>query len=186
MDIMEAIYTRRSIRKYQNQTIPKELMQKLLEAAVMAPSGSNAQAWAFAVVQDPGLLKSYSDRAKVIFLEILRKYSDPQNYIDTLANPEFNIFYDAGNLVVIYGDSKNPTAVTDCSMAAQNLMLAAHAARLGSCWIGFSGPFFDSEECKKELGIPEHFKAIAPIILGYPEVVPESYKRESPQVLVWK
>lgn len=186
MDVMEALYTRRSIRKYRNEPVSREQLLKLLEAATLAPSGSNLQPWSFAVIQDSGLLQSYSDRAKTIFLNWMADKPDPQNYKTLLAKADFNIFYNAGTLVIIYAAPGNPMAYGDCAMAAQNLMLAAHAAGLGSCWIGFAMGLFDSAEFKRELGIPETHKAVAPLILGCPETVSSGYSRKPPEVLAWK
>ena len=185
MDLMNALYTRRSIRKYKSVPVPKELIAKLLEAATLAPSASNSQPWSFVVIQDVELLKSYSDRAKALFLNLISDKLDPHNYKALLSNPDFNIFYNAGTLVIIYG-SNQPTAYSDCSLAAQNLMLAAHVNGLGTCWIGFSSSLFNDPSFKTELGIPQNLSAVAPIIVGYPEVIPEGFTRNSPEVLVWK
>jgi nitroreductase len=185
MELLEAIATRRSIRKYQEKPVPRELIQKLLDTAILAPSGSNGQPWAFAIIQDKELLKSYSDRAKEMFIHLFDNRPDPQNYRQILANPDFNIFYNAGTLVVIYWH-QTPTATEDCSMAAQNFMLAAHDAGLGTCWIGFSFMLLNDASFLAELGIPEGYTAVAPLILGYPETVPQDYKRNPPKIFVWK
>ena len=185
MDLMNALATRRSIRNYQSDPVPRELVAKLLEAATLAPSGSNSQPWSFVVIQDAGLLKSYSDRAKALLLNNMSNKPDPHNYKALLVNPDFNIFYNAGTLVIIYGNDQ-PTAYGDCCLAAQNLMPAAHDNGLGTCWIGFSTGLFDYPALKTELGIPQNLSAVAPIMVGYPEVIPEGYTRNSPQVLVWK
>ena len=78
------------------------------------------------------------------------------------------------------------TAYGDCCLAAQNLMLAAHAQGLGTCWIGFSSALFNDLDFQTELGIPQTLTAVSPLIVGYPEVIPEGYTRNPPQVLVWK
>jgi nitroreductase len=185
MDLIEAISTRRSIRKYKSDPVPKELIAKLLEAATLAPSASNSQPWSFIVIQDAGLLKNYSDRAKSLFLNYISDKPDPHNYKAILANPDFNIFYNAGTLVIIYGNGQ-PNAFGDCCLAAQNLMLTAHAKGLGTCWIGFSSALFDDPSFKTELGIPQNLSAAAPLIVGYPEFTPSGFTRNPPQVLVWK
>lgn len=183
---MKAIYSRRSIRKYLSKPVPKETIEKLIEAATLAPSGSNSQPWAFVVIQDQAILKDYSEKAKTLFIDFIKDKPETQNYLNILSNPNFNIFYNAGTLVIIYGNSNNPTSHGDCSMAAQNLMLAAHANDLGTCWIGFSFLLFNDSTFKKELGIPENYSAIAPLIIGYPDSIPSEYSRNPPQILVWK
>ena len=185
MELIHALYTRRSIRKYKNTPVPKELINKLLEAATLAPSASNSQPWSFAVIQDQELLKKYSDRAKVLCLASLQSKPDPHDYRKILADPEFNIFYNAGTLIIIYG-SQGATSYGDCCLAAQNLMLAAHAEGLGTCWIGFSFALLDDPDFKTELGIDENLTVVAPIITGYPEFVPSSYTRKPPRILLWK
>jgi nitroreductase len=182
MDLKQAIYTRRSIRKYKNEPVSKEMIAKLLEAATLAPSASNSQPWSFVVIQDSELLKTCSDRAKSFCLKRMQAQPDPHNYRALLSNPDFNIFYDAGTLVIIYGN-KQTTAYGDCCLAAQNLMLAAHAAGLGTCWIGFSSALFDDPDFKAELGIPRDLTAVAPIIVGYPEFTPSEYTRNPPKII---
>jgi nitroreductase len=185
MELIHALYTRRSIRKYKNTPIPKEVINKLLEAATLAPSGSNSQPWSFVIIQDHQLLKEYSDRAKVLCLSSLMNKPDPHDYRKILVDPDFNIFYNAGTLIIIYC-SEGATSYGDCCLAAQNLMLAAHAEGLGTCWIGFSAAFLDDPDFKKELGIAQNLTAVAPIIIGYPEFTPSAYTRKQPHILVWK
>lgn len=186
MDIMEGIYTRRSIRKYTEKEVPKEDVKKLIEAAIMAPSASNTQTWSFAVIQNRENLKRYSETAKGMMLQILEGKPDPHGYREILSNPDFDIFYGAGTLVVIYSTAGGTQTAINCSMAAENLMLAAHAQGLGTCWIGFSVAYLNSAEFKKEHGIPETYTAIAPIVAGYPGFRPSSYARKEPQILVWE
>lgn len=186
MELKEAIFTRRSVRKYKDQPVSKETINTLIEAAIQAPSASNSQPWAFAVIQDPELLKSYSDRAKVLMLDLMGDDPNARGYKTALSNPDFNIFYNATSLVVIYTTSKGPLANGDCCLAAQNLMLTAHDNGLGTCWIGFSMLLLNSAEMKKELGIPEEYTAAASLIVGYPEKNPSATSRKPPQILAWK
>jgi nitroreductase len=186
MDVMNAIYTRRSIRNYKNEPVSKEMVNKLLEAATMAPSGSNMQPWVFVVIQDVKTLQSYSDRAKALCLHWINDKPDPHDYKKIFTNPEFNLFYNAGTLVIIYRNTGITTGFGDCCLAAQNLMLAAHAHELGACWIGFSVALFDSMDFKKELGIPLTYQAVAPIIVGYPEASTVDFSRNPPSILAWK
>jgi nitroreductase len=185
MELKEAIYTRRSVRKFKDQPVSKETINSLIEDAIQAPSATNSQPWAFVVIQDAELLKKYSDRAKVIMLELMGNNPDANGYKAILANPNFNIFYNATSLVIIYATPAGHLAKGDCCLAAQNLMLSAHDKGLGTCWIGFSMPLLDSAEMKKELGVPENYSAVAPLIIGYPDVVAASSSRKPPQILAW-
>ena len=80
-----------------------------------------------------------------------------------LSDPEFNIFYHAPALIVITAAQPTDWAVEDCALAAENLMLAAHAAGLGSCWIGFAQHWLGTPEGKTALGLPPSYSPIAPI-----------------------
>jgi nitroreductase len=184
MELMSAISTRRSIRRYKNQPVSKDTVTKLLEAAILAPSASNSQPWAFVVVQDSDVLKSYSDRAKTYLLNLMAEQDDPHGYRTSLSNPNFDIFYNTGTLITIYATSIK--GKVDCCLAAQNLMLTAHALGLGTCWIGFSQPLLNSSEFKTELGIPTEYIAVAPLIVGYPEISPAKVSRKPPEILVWQ
>ncbi len=186
MDLIEAIFSRRSVRNYKNEKVPKEIINKLLEIATQAPSSSNSQPWTFAVIQNPTLLKSYSDKAKKLLLKLMGDNPDPQGYRSKLSSPDFNTFYNASTLIIIYANSDRLQSTGDCSMAAQNLMLAAHSYGLGTCWIGFSTPLVNSDEFKQELGIPLTYKAVAPVILGYPDVSLSTIPKKPPEVLIWK
>ena len=113
-----------------------------------------------------------------------------------LADPHFNIFYDAGTLVVICArvtpefftpDSwpAHSFVVADCWLAAENFMLAACAEGLGTCCIGFSVAALNDPHIKAELGIPAAVEAFAPIIVGVPAVVTPLVPRKPPVVLRW-
>ncbi len=186
MELSTAISTRRSIRRFKNEPVSKDTVNKLVGAATLAPSASNSQPWSFVVVQDSAMLKRYSDNAKIYLLNLMADRADPHGYKSALSNPNFNVFYNAGTLVVIYATSDTQQAARDCCLAAQNLMLTAHDLGLGTCWIGFSQPLLDSVDFKNELGIPVTNIAVAPIIVGYPEVSLPKVQRKPPQILVWK
>src|SRR5579872_7323012 len=101
MEMKETIEQRRAVRDYTDQPIEKATVLALLHAAIQAPSAMNLQPWAFAVIQDKDWLKRHSDRAKVLVIkggEFAQKRAELKAM---LADPEFNIFYNAGTLVVI-------------------------------------------------------------------------------------
>jgi nitroreductase len=106
MDLMEAIYRRRSVRAYTGEPLTEDVVRELLDAAIQAPSAMNAQPWAFIIVQDRALLRSLSDRAK---RHLLCAYAgDPRmdRYRDVLSDPQFDIFYGAPALIVICAAEK--------------------------------------------------------------------------------
>lgn len=186
MELLNAIYSRRSIRNFQPEPVTKDQVNQLLTAAVQAPSAMNSQPWSFAVIQDPQLLKELSDRAKTFLLGILKEKPLMEKYRGAMMNSEFNIFYNASTLIVIYAKPEGPDPETDCCLAAQNIMLAAHSLGLGSCWIGFACPLLNLADMKKELGIPAEYSAIAPLIIGVPAGNAVEIPRKEPEILLWK
>lgn len=186
MELKEAISTRRSVRKYKSQPVPEQDIRELLALAAMAPSGMNSQPWLFAVIEDREYLKELSGRSKALMLKRLQAAPHMDRYRGLLYNPDFNIFYDAPALVLIYGDKNAITYIYDCSLAAQNLMLAAWDRGIGSCWIGFATFAGNSPEVKSELNIPGGYELVAPVILGYPENQVGQVKRNELKIASWK
>ena len=148
MDTMEAILTRRSIRKYTKQPVSDEVVKELLEAAMCAPSGGNKQPWHFVIINDHKIMdeipkyQPYSQMLKEAPVAIL-VCCDPN-----LQLQEFG--------------------VEDCSAATQNILLAAHAKGLGAVWIAVYHVEPVTTALKKLLNIPEHIMFTALIAIGYP------------------
>lgn len=186
MELMEAINSRRSIRNYTEQKVDKVIINELLQAAVQAPSATNSQPWVFAIIQDQERLRQYSDRAKALLLSVLDKSPTLIKYRAMLSKPDFNIFYNANTLIVIYAKPEGPHPVEDCCLAAQNLMLTAYGSGLGTCWIGFANGLLNLPEIKQELGVPEEYVAAAPIIVGYPQSAVPGVPKKTPEIIFWK
>lgn len=184
MDVLEAIYQRRAVRAYTAQAVDREVITRLLQAAVHAPSALIAQPWAFVVIQDRSRLKTYSDRAKALLRDGEARDPGTRHFREILSSPDFNIFYDAGTLILICATSRLHAA-EDCALAGENLMLAACSLGLATCPIGFARPFFNLPEVKAELGIPAELSPVLPIIVGYPREVSPATPREAPRILAW-
>jgi len=184
MSLKRAIAERRAVRSFTDEAVGERNIRELLEAAVRAPTALHAEPWAFAVVQDRRLLKQLSDRAKAMVLAS----SDPhaQSLASLLSQPDFNIFYDAGTLVVIGARARNPFVSADCWLAAENLMLAACAMGLGTCVIGFAVGALQLPAVKADLGIPADVVPVAPIIVGVPRALPPPTSRRTPDIVAWK
>jgi nitroreductase len=181
MDINAAIFGRRSVREYTAQSIDAQAIQPLINAAVHAPNAVNQQPWAFTVVRDRSVLARVSDNAKRHMLATMpARYSD--YFRPRLTDPDFDMFYRAPVLIVISATEQGPWIVEDCALAAQNLMLAAYAAGLGTCWIGFAQGFLNTPEGKKALDLPSAWVTVAPIIVGYPKAAPAAKPRNEPMV----
>jgi nitroreductase len=195
LSVLDAIFTRRSIRAYAPDPLDAATVRSLLDAAVQAPTALRAEPWAFVVVQDRAVLASLSDRAKGRWGEEAAHYRDlhavgepalSRTFAERMSDPAFSIFYDAGTLIVICARLHGPFVAADCWLAAANLMLAAWALGLGSCCIGSAIPVLNAPDTKAQLGIPAEAQAIAPIIVGVPAKQPvPGVTRQAPQIFSW-
>jgi nitroreductase len=182
MDVNEAISGRRSVREYMAQTVERELINRLIDAAVQAPSAVNQQPWSFTVVRDQQVLDRISQDAKSHMLAIMPVGPHSEHFRNILGDPQFQIFYHAPVLILISATAQGPWIVEDCALAAENLMLAAYAGGLGSCWIGFAQSFLNTPEGKKALALPDAWVPIAPIIVGHPAVKAPPVARKAPEI----
>lgn len=188
MSLMEAIYKRCSVRSYSPERLDQTTIRTLLAAAVRAPTAVHLEPWAFAILQDTSALKRLSDRAKPLFLEeVQRAHLDRGGHtLGMFASPDFNMFYNAGTLIIICGKPMGPFVVADCWLAAENLILAACSIGLGTCVIGSAVPALNTPDIKAEFGIPDELTAIAPIIVGVPSGETLPTVRKEPEVVFWK
>lgn len=163
-ETIETILNRRSVRVYSEEQIKQEDLDLILKAGYNAPSGCNMQPWHFTVVQNQELLKKISDDSKKEFAnsenEMFRKMATNENY---------NVFHKAQTVIFVSGEKTSPSAIMDCSAAAQNMLLAAQTLNIGTCWIGLCTFLFKSkpEESKELLKIPEGYDPYFAITFGY-------------------
>jgi len=149
MDAIEAIMTRRSIRKYTKDAVSDELIEKLLGAAMSAPSAGNQQVWRFVVITEREILDE------------IPKY-----------HPHSKMLKDAPLAILVCGDLEAETRkgfwIQDCAAATENILIAANALGLGAVWLGV----YPREErvvgIKKVLGLPEHIIPLSLIPIGHP------------------
>jgi nitroreductase len=181
MELMDAIFGRRSIRDYRPDPVPQETITRLFDAAIHAPSAINQQPWSFLVVRDRPLLDRISHDAKAHMLNV-RSTALPARLYESLGNPDFHVFYHAPVLIVISAIERGPWIAEDCALAAENLMLAAHGMGLGSCWIGLAQAWLDTPKGKEALGIPASHDVVAPIIVGFPGTASPAVPRKAPDV----
>lgn len=150
---LEVLKTRRAIRSYESRIPEKELIDKVLEAGTYAPTGMGMQSPVIVAVTNPDV----RDRLSKMNAEIMGRDTDP--------------FYGAPVVLVVLADKDIPTYLYDGSLVMGNLMNAAHAVGLGSCWIHRAKEVFETEEGKamlKEWGIEGNYEGIGNCILGYP------------------
>lgn len=185
---LQVINERRSVRAYLPAVLDEFGIRTLLDAAVRAPTAMHQEAWAFVIVQDPALLQRLSDRAKTeMVARAAHHTADRGGHLpEAFLRPDFNIFHNAGTLVAICTRPLSEFAVADCWLAAENLMLAAHAASLGTCVIGSAVIAMNTPEGKTELGIPADYTVVAPIVVGVPEGTGVPTPRKRPVILAWK
>jgi len=153
-EVIKNLVERRSVRSYKDTPIPEEVLDEILTAGTYAPTGRNRQAPIIIAVTDRAL----RDRLSRINASIMGADSDP--------------FYGAPTVLVVLADKTVPTYLYDGSLVMGNLMNAAHALGVGSCWIHRARETFETEEGKeilRELGIEGELEGIGNCILGYPE-----------------
>jgi nitroreductase len=185
MSAVDAIYARRSVRAYSPKPVAPAVVRRLLDAAVRAPTAVHEEPWCFVVIQDRGLLRRLSDRAKELLPKLEGRIRLHDGGVHHFETPE-NVFYDAGTLIVICGKPLGPFVVADCWLAAENVLLAARAMGLGTCVIGLSVAALNTPEWKAELKIPEELTVYAPIIVGTPAGATPAVARREPTVLSWR
>lgn len=188
MSAMDAIYNRRAVRDYLPQKIEKDVINKLLDATVHAPTAMHEEPWSFVIIQNQGILNHLSDDTKELVLNEAKNSDSPhaKHSLDLINKKDFHVFYNASTLIVICSKFQGQFVVADCWLAAENLMLAACAMGLASCVIGFSVSALNTLKWKATLGIPAEMTVIAPIIVGVPAGKTSPVPRKTPEILVWK
>jgi len=138
-------------------------------------------------VQDKATLHRISETAKPLFVTQLRGlHVDKDGQGDRMfSDPGFNIFYDANTLILVCGPRDVPFVVADCWLAAENIVLAAHAAGLGTCIVGSAVAALEDGRLRDEMRIPASLSVIVPIILGVPALAAAPSARKEPRVLHW-
>lgn len=186
MGLMEAIFKRRAVRKYADRELEAKIVRQLLDAAVQAPSAMNLQPWAFAVFHGRRLLRDHGERAKQHLVATYPTMFELHSRSELYEDANYDIFHGADTLIVIYATAGRLNPNEDCCLAAENLMLAAHGLGLGTCPIGFARPWLNLPEVKRELGVPEEYTAVFPVVVGYPAGPTEPTPRATPNVVSWK
>lgn len=186
MEVKDAIYDRRSVREFTDNLVDKATVNELLAAAVQAPSAMNMQPWAFVVIQDKALLRAYSNRAKALCVQVFKQDGKLAALKSRLEDPDFNVFYNSGTLIVLFARPVGQHPDWDCCLAAQNLMLAAHGFGLGTCPIGLAWPLFEQDDVKQELCVPQLYTVVLPVIVGYAKHPVETVTRSEPEILCWR
>ena len=155
-EVLDAIFNRRSIRSYTEQPVSREQLDILMKAGQAAPSAMNQQPWYFVAIQRKEMIEELA----------------------SLLNIEEDPYYNAPLLIVVFADKKAYSPVTDAALAMGNMMLAAQALGLGSCWIDYSRHVFNHPQfagLSRSLGVPENYFCVGSLGMGTPAPQPDAH-----------
>ena len=160
MDALELIKTRRSVRSYQDRSIPEDLLERLLEAARWAPSARNLQPWKLVVVRDEQRRKALAEAAH------------GQRFVEKAPVILAAVAVDPERMM----SCEVPAYAVDTAIAVDHLTLAAADEGLGTCWICA----FEQDRVRQILNVPDSCKVVALLPVGYPADAPPSHRSRKP------
>ena len=153
-ELIESMVSRRSVRNYKSDMLPKEIINEIIKGGTYAPTGRGMQSPIIIAVTN----KEVRDKLSKINAKILGKSED------------FDPFYNAPVVLIVLADKSKPTYIYDGSLVMGNLMLSAHSLGIGSCWIHRAKETFETQEGKeilKSLGIQGDYEGIGNCVIGY-------------------
>lgn len=152
MEFFEVIEKRRSVRAFEKKDVPPEVVGRILQAAIRAPTAGNRQPWHFYVVRDKATQQALAEAAR------------GQDFLSE-APVDIVVCADAEQSAGRYGDrGRELYCLQDTAAAAEHILLAAVALGLGSCWVGA----FDEAEAARALRLPRHHRPVAILPIGTP------------------
>jgi nitroreductase len=161
MDTIEALKTRRCIRMYTEQKVPREILEDIIDCGRLAATARNEQPWEFVVVTDP---------------ERRRGIAQKTDYGKFIARA-------SACVLVLCKDTKY--YLEDGSTASQNMLVAARAHGVGACWVAGDKKEY-ADEIRKFIGAPQGYKLVSMIAIGYPAEEPQKPKRPLQEVIHWE
>lgn len=206
----QIIYRRRSVRLYKKKQVPRELVERVLEAGRFAPSAGNNQPWKFIVIQEkavideidllvkkfcrivmyatlprqwvtkqvPGDKKARSKPWQKLVYQLLLRLRGP-NELDPRAlgginaivsDPDYHTFFHAPTLIILLADRRGIGSIDlDTGICGQNMVLAAHALGLGTCYVSLIDGLQGFPRYRKKLGIAPPFEIVTSLTLGFPK-----------------
>ncbi|GLC31192.1 nitroreductase family protein [Clostridium omnivorum] len=168
VDAIEAIYERRSIRKYLDKEVERDNIMTLLKAAAAAPTAANCQPWEFIVIDDAEKLSEMKEKFT------FARYNAPVAIVV------------CGNMKLAFKGPGQEMWVQDCSAAIENILIAAASIGLGSVWIGVYPIESNVKAVKKILNIPEHVVPLGIVYVGYPAEEKEARTRLNEKRVYWQ
>lgn len=196
--MLAAIKNRRSLRRYQPKPVPQPIIETILDAAIWAPSAHNRQPWRFAVITEQATKEHLARSMGARLRHDLEADNVPEAVIAKDVNRSYDRITSAPVLVALclsmvdmdtYPDEKRATneyimAVQSTAMAGQNLLLAAHEAGLGACWM--CAPLFCPDVVQSALNLPEDWQPQGLITMGYPAQEREKTRHPLKNSLLWR
>lgn len=194
--LFDLLRKRRSVRNYTDEQVSREQIMQLIEAAVQAPSGLNAQSWHFTIIQNPEHLARIKRRILAIYVALLNMLNGTvkrmmlrltvgaqaienmiearpliEDIIEAHKREEDRLLWGAPTLVVVHSPEEDPTGTESAHYAVANMMLMATAMGLGTCLIGFLTVVAERDARLQEyLGVPPDHTVDAALVVGYPDV----------------
>ncbi len=171
-EVLDCIRARRSTRRFQERQLEAGHLEAILEAAIWAPSGSNSQSWLFTAIQDRAVLTKINELVR----EGFQHWTPDDDYPAKLGaraaaqRKDYHFFYHAPTLIVASNRPNYENAMADCSLALENLFLAAHSLGLGSCYINQLHWLRNDTGLRDylvELGIPREHTLCSSAAVGY-------------------
>ncbi len=209
--LLNLVQTRRSIRQYKEKSVPKELVEKILEVARYSPTGSNTENVHFTIVQDPELLDKFSNELTNIISDFVKKYEDPEERasLEALLGTRFlrfgaeriesfkriiqrikigrEFWHWNTEIIIIHAPrATTSTLVEDCSLAACHIMLAAETLGLATCSLGYATALLNRFRSVSELvKIPTDHIVGYTLSIGYPNVKYQRIPARKPARIKW-
>jgi coenzyme F420-0:L-glutamate ligase / coenzyme F420-1:gamma-L-glutamate ligase len=196
--VLQAIHERRSIRRYQDRPVERELIESILEAGSWSPSAHNRQPWRFVVLQDFAIKETLALAMGARLRRDLERDHLPEEIITKETSRSYERLTSAPVLIVlcltmaqmdVYKDAKRNhnelvMAIQSVAMAGQNILLAAHELGLGACWT--CAPLFCSDVVVETLDLPNDWQAQGIITLGYPAQERSKHRESLESRIVWR
>ncbi len=189
--VLDCIRSRRSIRHFDEQQIRSEELDALLEAAIWAPSGGNSQSWLFTAIQNQSLLLELNAIVRQAFQHWVPDddYPAKLNAKTKAQDENYNFYYHAPTLIIASNRPGYANAMADCSLALENIFLAANSLGLGSCYINQLHWLRDDENVRAflyELGIPRKHIICNAAAIGYIKKTPDIPPRKENTIKIIK
>ena len=197
-EVIRCIKGRRSIREYSQKEVSKECIEEIISAGKYAPSAENRQPWKFIVITNKKLLNTLSSEIKKQIKcamnqkwKLKRKFSELKDkeiliFLNAISSSKEDLIFHNSPVVIFIITKDNVFNDESCSCAAQNMMLAAWALNIGSCWIGFAKFLELNKEIMKAIGIPDTYHIASCLIFGYAVNVPKPEIRNPlSEVIKW-